>query len=163
MHMTDKVRGFNQRGVPRRMWQSGAAGSSYRFWFKVPMFLRLKHGEKKPPFPSHLHADVRAAERKSRSYRANPARPVLMAVEDGKLKMLSECTPNHLVPGDVLAISFNACYVEAEKYWYPQFMPVEMVRVRGSGSTHGLDRDVVAVAATERATLKVGEVVDGTQ
>ncbi|KAI0698749.1 hypothetical protein C8Q76DRAFT_633811 [Earliella scabrosa] len=161
LYMQTEVDGFNPRHVVRRTWQSGNAGSNFRFWFKTPIFLRLKHGEKKPEFPAHLHEEVRVAKRKSRSYRANPARPTLMSVEGGRLKMLQECTPNHFVPGDVLAVTFNVAYIEADKYWYAQFMPVDLVRVRASGSARGCEEGVVDVADVRRAALQVGELVNG--
>ncbi|KAI0745596.1 hypothetical protein C8Q76DRAFT_606721 [Earliella scabrosa] len=73
--------------------QSGGEGfGNSSFWIKVPMFLRVESGERKPPCPSHLHEWMRKVERRSRHYRANPARPTVLALEGGRLKNISTCT-----------------------------------------------------------------------
>ncbi|KAI0698734.1 hypothetical protein C8Q76DRAFT_633942 [Earliella scabrosa] len=157
------VPGFNPEDLVRRSWQSG--GSSFAnlvFWMKTPMFLRHPPGERKPRFPKHLHTWVRQAEYKARKYRANPHRPSVRAIEEGRLKSIAQCTPDKLREGDGVAVSFTIKYLEGETDWYPQYLIIDIVRIalgtppRTAGATYG------AVAGSlGRDELQDGEIVDG--
>ncbi|KAI0715430.1 hypothetical protein C8Q76DRAFT_619279 [Earliella scabrosa] len=157
--MTD----FNPDNTVRRSWQSGDSEfTPSEFWMKTPMFIRHIPGERKPPFPEHLHRWVRQAEGRARKYRANPNRPAVRAVEGGRLMNIAQCTPNRLREGDAVAVSFTLKYIEGETDWYPQYLLIDIVRVmngvpsKKSGAAYGaISGDLTRIA------LRDGEVVDG--
>ncbi|KAI0715442.1 hypothetical protein C8Q76DRAFT_597221, partial [Earliella scabrosa] len=125
-----EVPGFNVNGLPRREWQSGAGvGSTFRYWMKVPMFVRLKSGEPKPSPPSHLHRWVINADKRSRAYRANAARPEVYGLQGLHPIDIRKCDVPFLERGDAVAFSFTVAYVVGSKDWYPQLLPVDIVRV----------------------------------
>ncbi|KAI0710049.1 hypothetical protein C8Q76DRAFT_695180 [Earliella scabrosa] len=127
-----EVPGFNPTGTMRREWQSGAGfGTTSRFWMKVPMFVRNKDGERKPPAARHLHPWVVNADRKSRAYRANVARPEVYGLTNqGYPVDIRKCENTRLEKGDAVAFSFTVVYVVGGKDWYPQLLPVDLVRVQ---------------------------------
>ena len=128
------------------------------------MFLRSPQGVRKPPFPEHLHDWVRHAEEGARKYRANPDRPVVRALQDGRLKPIGSCTPSELREGDGVAITFTLKYIIGEKDWYPQYLLIDVVRVaqgpgtsaRLVGATYG-----AVTGGLTRHALEDDEVVDG--
>lgn len=131
---------------------------------KVPIFFRVVDGERKPPFPEHLHAWVREAVGQSRMYRANPQRPTVRAIEAGRLRNIAQCTPNRLRHGDGIAVTFTVQYVEGKSDWYPQYSLIDLVRVvcapdaeRASAALYV----AVTLGAVGRDALQDGEVVDG--
>ena len=160
------IPGFKPReNLPRRNWQRGGSGfANTIYWMKTPMFLRHPKGLQKPPFPSHLHEWVRRAEEGSRKYRANPDRPVVRAIEDGRLKPISACAPPELREGDGVAMTFTLKYLIGEVDWYPQYLLIDLVRVavgvgqppRLAGATYGS-----VTGSLARSALEDGEVVDG--
>lgn len=160
-----KVREFNVSAAPRRTWQSGSSKfGNPIFWMKVPIFFRVVDGERKPPFPEHLHAWVREAVGRSRMYRANPQRPTVRAIEAGRLRNIAQCTPNRLRHGDGIAVTFTVQYVEGKSDWYPQYSLIDLVRVvcapdaeRASAALYV----AVTSGAVGRDVLQDGEVVDG--
>ncbi|KAI0712626.1 hypothetical protein C8Q76DRAFT_797460 [Earliella scabrosa] len=159
------IPGFKPReNLPRRNWQRGGSGfANTIYWMKTPMFLRHPKGLQKPPFPSHLHEWVRRAEEGSRKYRANPDRPVVRAIEDGRLKPISACAPPELREGDGVAMTFTLKYLIGEVDWYPQYLLIDLVRVavgvgqppRLAGATYGS-----VTGSLARSALEDGEVVD---
>ena len=156
------VPGFNENGeLRRRLWQSGGPGfGTSTFWMKVPMFVQVNPGERKPPFPRHLHNWVHQAEKKSRKYRANPARPTVLAVERGRLVDIAKCTPDKLMPGDGIAVTFTVSYIEGNTDWYPQYILIDIVRIERADRRGGPKRRLWAGSRSRKA-LRVGEVVDG--
>ena len=151
------VSGFNLINLPRRSWQSGDPNfPSVVFWMKSPMFLRLQPGERKPACPSHLHPWIAQAERKSRRYRANPIRPEVRGIEDGRLKNISQCTPPRLYDGDAVAMTFTVKYVEGENDFFPQYQLFDIVRLVSTPPP-----EIPALLWT-RTALEDGEIVDGT-
>ncbi|KAI0684414.1 hypothetical protein C8Q76DRAFT_636623, partial [Earliella scabrosa] len=142
-----EVPGFNPTGIMRREWQSGAGfGTTSRFWMKVPMFVRNREGERKLPAARHLHPWVVNADRKSRAYRANIARPEIYGVTtQGNPIDIRKCENSRLEKGDVVAFSFTVVYVVGGKDWYPQLLPVDLVRVKERTPSAGgaLKTDVV--------------------
>ncbi|KAI0746104.1 hypothetical protein C8Q76DRAFT_606319 [Earliella scabrosa] len=160
------IPGFKPReSLRRRNWQRGGSGyANTIYWMKTPMFLRHPQGATKPPFPSHLHECVRRAEEGSRRYRANPDRPVVRAIEDGRLKPISACVPSELREGDGVAMTFTLKYLIGDVDWYPQYLLIDLVRVatgvgqapRLAGATYG-----AVTGSLARAALEDGEVVDG--
>lgn len=127
----ESVPGFNSPNAkPRRAWQSGYnAASMHRFWMRVPMFLRLRFGERKGSPPEHLHAWVKKADVRSRAYRANPARPNVMALDGQRVRRIEDCQPDQLMRGDAVAITFSVTYIEGKQDWYPNFTLIDIVRV----------------------------------
>ncbi len=160
-----KVRDFNVPAAPRRMWQSG--GSKFGnmvFWMKVPMFLRISEGERKPPFPEHLHDWVREAASRSRRYYANPQRPTVRAIEGGRLKNITQCSPNRLRHGDGVAVTFTVQYIEGKVDWYPQYSLIDLVRVicaPDTERTSSVSYVAMMSGAVHRNALQDGEIVDG--
>ena len=160
------IPGFKPRKqFPRRGWQSG--GSSYAntiFWMKTPMFLRNPVGAPKPDFPQHLHDWVRQAEDDSRKYRANPDRPTVRAIENGRLKPISSCTPQMLRQGDGVAITFTVKYIVGDVDWYPQYLLIDLVRVAvGTGTSPNLVGATygAVTGGLTRAALVDGELIEG--
>ena len=159
------VPGFNPRDFPRRSWQSGDGlyGNSI-FWMAVPMFVRRPDGKKKPASPDYLHKWVLQAEKKSRRYMANPLRPAVRALDQGRLRDIAMCEPNTLAPGDAVAVRFTVTYIEGDKDWYPQYLLSDVVRVcqgeRPAPRDGGLYVEP-AVLEPQNA-LEEGEIVDGT-
>ncbi|KAI0682589.1 hypothetical protein C8Q76DRAFT_763222 [Earliella scabrosa] len=149
---------------PRRSWQSGGSGyANSIFWMKTPMFLRHPQGDPKPAFPEHLHEWVRQAEDKSRKYRANPDRPVVRAVEGGRLKAITSCTPGEVREGDGVAITFTLKYIIGDNDWYPQYLLIDLVRVAvGTGTSPKLvgARYGAVTGDVTRTALEDGEVID---
>ncbi|KAI0722562.1 hypothetical protein C8Q76DRAFT_615308 [Earliella scabrosa] len=164
--IVEQVPGFKPKErFPRRAWQSGGSGfANTIFWMKTPMFLRNPQGVRKPPFPDHLHEWVRRAEDDSRKFRANPDRPQVRAVEDGRLKAISSCTPNQLREGDGVAITFTLKYIIGATDWYPQYLLIDVVRVAvGAGTSPSLMGATygAVTGGLSRSALQDGEVVDG--
>ncbi|KAI0745889.1 hypothetical protein C8Q76DRAFT_606929 [Earliella scabrosa] len=158
-----KVPGFNPGDFDRRPWQSGSLDySNSIFWMNVPMFIRRKDGERKPKAPTHLHPWVLQAERKSRRYRANPARPAVRAIEQGRLCDISQAKPSILKQGDAVAVRFKIAYIEADRDWYPQFLLTDIVRVCvGKRRASEDSRLYVATSVGDENALENGEIVDG--
>ena len=163
MYIKD-VRGFNPGGAGRRNWQSGDGlyGNSI-FWMTVPMFIRRPEGLKKPAAPGHLHPWVVQAEKRSRRYMANPARPVVRALESGRLRDISQCTPNSLGQGDAVAVRFTVTYVEGDKDWYPQYLVSDVVRVACSPRVLSGDMGLYVKPdiPSSETQLEEGEIIDG--
>lgn len=159
------VAGFNTPNrKPRRTWQSVyTAGSSHRFWMRVPMFIRLRMGEPKTPPPEHLHEWVKTADAESRAYRANPARPKVMALEGQRIRRIEDCQPDQLFRGDAVAFTFSVTYIEGKADWYPVFTLIDVVRV---ASIQALWSNSAATASTivlnsVRPALEDGQLIAG--
>lgn len=158
------VPGFNvPNPKPRRPWQSGQNSSNtHRFWMRAPMFIRLRPGERKGPFPEHLHEWLREADRRSRAYRANPARPTVLVLEDRMLRGIEDCEPDHLIRGDAVAITFSITYVEGKKDWYPTFIPIDIVRVARGYTNWNIGNEGQSIdMLAPRAPLTDGQLIDG--
>ncbi len=160
-----KVRDFNVVAAPRRTWQSGESKfGNLVFWMKVPMFLRVAEGGRKPPFPEHLHAWVREAAGRSRRYYGNPQRPTVRAVEGGRLRNIAQCSPNRLRHGDGVAVTFTVQYIEGKADWYPQYTLIDLVRVACSPDPERTSSGLYVAmnsGAVQRNALQDGEIVDG--
>ncbi len=160
-----KVPDFNVVAAPRRAWQSGDSKfGNLVFWMKVPMFLRVAEGARKPPFSEHLHAWVREAAGRSRRYYGNPQRPTVRAIEGGRLRNIAQCSPSRLRHGDGVAVTFTVQYVEGKVDWYPQYTLIDIVRVICSPDPERTSSGVyvsVTSGAVQRNALQDGEIVDG--
>ena len=76
------------------------------------MFVRRIRGENNAPCPSHIHEWVQKAAEMSTMYRPNPARPIIRAVEKGRLKDIERAHPDYLQFGDAVALTFMVAYIE---------------------------------------------------
>ena len=124
------------------------------------MFVRKSRDESNIPFPPHLHDWVRRAVEGSSLYRANPARPVIRAVENGRLKDIKHANPDYLQFGDIVALTFMVAYIEGRYDWFPQYHVVDIVRVATSDSADFSRYAVPMVDERTRAALQEGEIVD---
>ncbi|KAI0711640.1 hypothetical protein C8Q76DRAFT_694507 [Earliella scabrosa] len=139
-----RLPGFNVKEKPRRAWQSGNMEySNSVFWMNVPMFIRRKEGERKPKAPDYLHPWVIMAEKKSRRYKANPARPAVRAIENGRLCDISQARPSVLREGDAVAVRFKLVFVEGDRDWYPQYHVSDVVRGPALADGEIIDEDAV--------------------
>ncbi|KAI0361338.1 hypothetical protein OH77DRAFT_1443665 [Trametes cingulata] len=161
------VDGFNPGDLPRREYQTGQDPSlTWRYWMRVPMFIRMNEGETKPPLPSNLHPWVISADRRSRIYRANPARPSVFALEDNRLRDIRKCAPNTLQRGDVILFTFTVSFVVGPSAWYPQILPLEIVRVASANYTSTSDAAEYALPSVDdsvRPGFMDGELINGTE
>lgn len=123
------VSGFNTNGVPRLEWQNGSV-RQWRFTFRVPMFFQYQSRGPPPRAPENLHPWVKAAHVKSRSYRANPNRPRVRAIEGREFRSIGDCRPNKLEYGDVVGLVFTVVYVETSSNWAPIYMLSDIIRVQ---------------------------------
>ena len=159
--------GFPADDVNRREYQSGNNSDfTNRYRLSAPMFLHHKEGTKKPRTPSHLHRWVLEADRRSRRYRANPARPGVFSWERGRFRDICKCKPNALKPGDVVWFTFTVTFIIG-KEWWPEFSPVELVRVYSAvdtGDPLSSSRDEIPIIPrpTIGPSLRDGDVLDGT-
>ncbi|TFK85002.1 hypothetical protein K466DRAFT_464945, partial [Polyporus arcularius HHB13444] len=121
---------FNPSGLPRREYQSGNdPAHTRRYWMRAPMFLRVNEGEIRPPPPPHLHPWVIAAEKRSRIYRANPARPRVFSFDGEVVSSIENSDPDVLQRGDIVMVYFIISIVITPSAWYSELIPVELVRV----------------------------------
>ena len=130
------------------------------------MFVRVKPGVEKPRPPSDLHPWVLDADRRSTQYYANPARPSVFGWDGNRLRDIRKCKPDRLRVGDVVSFTFTVCFLIGTSTWWPQFSPLELVRVAEGGNTaptasDDIDFSVPVVPATVRRRLVDGEVVGG--
>lgn len=126
------------------------------------MFVRLRIGEQKGPPPEFLHKWVKEADRMSRMYRANPARPQVMSLDGQLLRRIEECDPGSLVRGDAVAITFSVSYIEGTKDWYPTFTLIDIVRVASDHPTWRASKlDNMVVLNDVRPPLAEGQQVIG--
>ncbi|KAI0742814.1 hypothetical protein C8Q80DRAFT_1108907, partial [Daedaleopsis nitida] len=110
----ESIPGFNARySLPRQAWQAGTdLEAMHRFWMQVPMFLQVRYSKRKGEPAAHLHEWVKKAHHASNGWRANPACPVVLELEAGCLKNISDCNPPRLTRGDAVAISFTVTHIE---------------------------------------------------
>lgn len=156
--------GFNPSNLPRREYQSGNDPAyTWRYWMRAPMFLRVNEGEPKPPPPAHLHAWVIAADKRSRIYRANPARPRVFALDGEIIHTIERSDPPLLQRGDVVMAHFVVSIVFTSTAWYTELIPVEMVRVVPVSLLVGdiLESGPPLVDLATRPALMDGERVGG--
>ena len=94
---------------------------------------------------------------------ANPARPVVRALESGRLRDITQCTPNTLVQGDAVAVRFTVTYLEGDKDWYPQYLVSDVVRVGRIPRMPPVDSGlyVKPEILLQQAQLEEGEIIDG--
>ncbi len=156
------VPGFNSREVKRREWQNGSTWHM-RYWLRVPMFLTCETRGGRPDPPTGLHEWVVGAHRKTKNYRANPVRPLVCALENGRLQAIGECTPKVLEYGDVVSVVFSLIYVEDREDWGPVPMVTHIIRVqRANRDTYPLTSTLASLdTMTEQPGLLLGTVVDG--
>ena len=144
----------------RREFMSGKEHRfSGKFWMQSPMFLPVA-GSAKPPPPPNLHPWVIAADRASYSYRANPRPPIVYGRKDGEPVPISECQPDHICPGDVVAVTFTVAYILTEREWYPQYQPVEIYVLKQSLYEDPFDYDAIPGSRTPPLTMGIS-VVEG--
>lgn len=159
------VEDFNPDHFGRRDYQSGHDPTfTRRYWMRTPMFLQVNKGEPKPKPAGHLHKWVLEAARRSPAYYANPARPAVLALEDGLLRGIKKATPSELCRGDIVVVTFTISYLVAGSVWYPQFLPLEIVRVGEVPTGDGTDSARYAVPVVDpslRPLLSDGEVLHG--
>ena len=87
-----------------------------------------------------------------------------MALHGGRLRNISDCVPDKLIPGDGVAVTFTLSYVEGVTDWYPEYMLIDIVRIANRGDEKpGAGGGFWARASGQvsRKALRVGEVVDG--
>ena len=144
----------------RREFMSGTESRfTAKFWMQCPMFLPVVASVKPPP-PAHLHPWVIAADRASYSYRANPRPPVVYGRKNGLPVPIQDCQPDHLCPGDVVAVTFTVAYLLTNKEWYPQYQPVEIYVLKSSVQLDAYEYDTSAHTRTPPPTMGVS-VVEG--
>ena len=112
------------------------------------MFLRTSYGQKRPRAPAYIHPWVVEAEKRSRKYRVNPARPNVRSVEGGRLRDIRDSNPSMLRAGDAVAVRFAVSYLETEKDYGPQFMLSDIIRLASALTVSSLPPPQ---AARERA------------
>ena len=122
------VEGFNSNGVDRLEWQS-VENQSMRFYLRVPMFFLHQARGERPAAARWLHPWVRAAHARSRSYRANPNRPKVRAIEGGSVRDIAVCKKKKLEHGDVVGLVFTVAYIETPSSWSPLYMLTDIIRV----------------------------------
>lgn len=122
------VDGFNSNGVDRLEWQS-VENQSMRFYMRVPMFFLHQGRGERPAAAQWLHPWVRAAHARSRSYRANPNRPKVRAIDGGTVRDISACETPRLEYGDVVGLVFTVAYTETPSSWSPTYMLTDIIRV----------------------------------
>ncbi|TFK81333.1 hypothetical protein K466DRAFT_502316 [Polyporus arcularius HHB13444] len=160
-HMST-VPGFNARGLKRREWQNGSTWH-VRYWLRVPMFLTCETRAGRPEPPAGLHEWVVNAHNRTKNYRANPIRPIVCGLENGRLQDIAKCTPNVLEYGDVVSLVFSLAYVEDREDWGPVPMVTHIIRVQHA------NREAYPLAAAfvieepllDASGLCFGAVVDG--
>lgn len=144
----------------RRDFMSGKeARFSAKFWMQAPMFLPVG-GSKKPPPAGYLHPWVVAADRASYAFRANPRPPTVFGRRDGMPVPISECTPNKLCSGDIVALTFNLVYQITDKDWFPQYQPVEIYVLKQSSMDDVLQYDTLPLIRSPPASMGAS-VVEG--
>lgn len=100
-----------------------------RFYIRVPMFLPYQSRGARPAAPQWLHPWVKAAHARTRSYRANPNRPKVRAIEDGSVRDIAACKKPMLEYGDVVGLVFTVVYTETPSSWSPVYMLTDIIRV----------------------------------
>ena len=160
-HMTT-VSGFNNRDVKRREWQNGSMWH-WRYYFRVPMFLPYELRAARPDPPANLHQWVVAAHQKSRTYRANPARPIVCGLERGRIERISDCTPSQLEYGDVVSLVFTLHYMEDRDDWGPVTMLTHIVRVQHANKDvyRVMEPPPVEDCPVDDIGLQPGTIIDG--
>ncbi|RPD64427.1 hypothetical protein L226DRAFT_569864 [Lentinus tigrinus ALCF2SS1-7] len=155
------VRGFNTRGVKRRLWQNGTTWH-LRYYFHTPMFLTNESRVGQPPAPEGLHEWVVAAHNKSKLYRANPIRPAVCGLEGGRMRKIADCTPDVLEYGDVVNLVFTLAYVEDRDNWGPVPFVSHIIRVQHANRVaYPLTACVdVDTRPSDEGALVIGAVVD---
>ncbi|TFK78240.1 hypothetical protein K466DRAFT_570961, partial [Polyporus arcularius HHB13444] len=153
--------GFNARGVARREWQNGSTWH-LRYWFRTPMFLTCEARGGRPDPPEGLHEWVAAAHRKSKTYRANPVRPTVCGLQDGRLELIGNCVPPKLEYGDVVSLVFGITYVEDREDWGPVPMLSHVIRVQHANrDAYQLTYSLAAAEVDDEAgELPIGTIVD---
>lgn len=158
---------FNPHAVNRSKWQTGLyQDSSKKYWFKVPMFLRLGDDEESPDPPAKLHRWVRAADKRSDMYRANPARPEVWArTANGTTTPIEKTKERVLQLGDAVVVAFMVRY-QVNRTWGPQLLLKEITCVMPRASVPGIEHaaqpiTVPVVDTTKRSGMVDGEFVPG--
>ncbi|KAI0349187.1 hypothetical protein OH77DRAFT_1415458 [Trametes cingulata] len=160
------VKEFNPENRLRRSYQTGQDPNfTKHYWMRTPMFLRINKGDPKPHPPSYLHKWVTAAERRAMVYYANPARPSVMALEEGVIRDIRKCEPDRLVRGDIVVVTFTVSFVLGPATWFPQILLLELVRVGEGPLSEAVDAAAYAVPVVDarlRPALADGEALEGT-
>ena len=143
--------GFDKGEGQRKEYQGGD-DLPWRYWMRCPMFLRVNEGDPKPPPPSYLHQWVINADRRSRQYRANPARPGVFALDGETLHEIRKCSPPLLQRGDVVLVTFTIAFVSSKSSWYTQVVPLDLVRVASVDLPPAYDAADFAVPVVDPST-----------
>lgn len=127
------------------------------------MFLSCEARGGHPDAPAGLHEWVVAAHQKSKSYRANPVRPVVCGLHNGRLEKIANCVPDHLEYGDVISIVFGLTYVEDREDWGPVPTVTHVVRVQHANrDVYQLVSQLASVGIEDDVgAMPMGMVVDG--
>ncbi|TFK87834.1 hypothetical protein K466DRAFT_490170 [Polyporus arcularius HHB13444] len=155
---------FNPGKLPRRDYQSGGRVEyTRRFRVKAPMFLRLRDGETKPAPPDDLHPWVAEADADAKYYYANPVRPGVFALEQGRIRDIQHCQPAELTRGDVVLLMFTLTFIVGPEDWTPHYVPVDIVRVASGAPVlwNASDFAVPVVDNRVRPAFVDGEEVEG--
>ncbi len=106
---------------------------------------------------------VVGAHKRTKNYRANPVRPLVCALENGRLQAIGECTPNVLEYGDVMRLVYMLIYVEDREDWGPVPMVTHVIRVqRANRDAYPLTSALAVLdPVVEHEGLLLGAVVDG--
>ncbi|KAL7281163.1 hypothetical protein ACG7TL_004471 [Trametes sanguinea] len=156
------VDGFNKAQKSRRTWQDGKTAeqpnSTYAFTSRV--FVRrtpsTRHREAEINFP--LHPWIKDATGPNSAYFANPDRPTVFELRDGRLQDIKDCNPPFLKSGNLIWISFGVEFIIGSDLWSTSFVPFEIIRVATvSPDLIGDSSDRPAVEpAAPRPRLQVG-------
>lgn len=139
-----------------------------RFNISVPLFSkRSPFTNSKPSQTSYKpHPWIFDAVKDSARWMVNPDRPSLMVLKKEDLIELSKDTRPKFSPGDVIWYSFTLSFIVGSTFWYPEYRPIELVRVgelsgpmdsRRESTDFLTDVDRKPLAAGGRFKLPTGE------
>lgn len=127
------------------------------------MFLSCEARGGHPDPPPGLHEWVVSAHQKSKSYRANPVRPTVCGLQDGRLERISNCKPNRLEYGDVVSLVFGLTYVEDREDWGPVPTVTHVIRVQHANrDVYQLVSQLASVGLEDEVgAMPLGMLVEG--
>lgn len=148
---------------PRRPWQNGHDNTGRgRFIMSAPMFIR-RIGGRTATVRYPLHAWVEEATRGNRtSWSPSPERPQIFDCVNGKLRPMWKGDGPRLLRGNIVWMTFRIFFVLGSQNWWPDFVPIDIVRVGNMpGYMLGIHDDVVSFNAPQSLAQGTVEVTAG--